>query len=173
MTKDTQNTRPASKKRFRKRANGPRKLADTLSSLSDPVFRRRGFAVREIVTRWPAIVGAQLAAQSCPEKLAFPGNEGSNAALHIRTSGPLALELQHLAPLIIGRVNTYYGFSAVSRLVLHQGPIPEQPKSVSRPIRQLSDDEQKNLDQTVSSVRDSDLRRALNALGHSIIAADQ
>jgi hypothetical protein len=163
----------ASGKRGRARSGGPRKLADALSGLADPVFRRRGFAIREIVTRWPAIVGEQLAAQSCPEKLAFPVNKGADAALHIRTSGPLALELQHLAPLIIDRVNTYYGYPAVSRLVLQQGPIPERPQTKVRSIRSLSADEQTNLTRAVSPVRDGDLRSALAALGHSIIASDK
>jgi hypothetical protein len=173
VAKNFEKTRVPSKRWKGSRTGGPRKLADTLSRLSDPVFRRRGFAVREIVTRWSAIVGVQLAAQSCPEKLIFPGNEGGNAALHIKTNGPLALELQHLSPLIIDRVNTYYGFSAVSRLVLHQGPIPPRPKAVQQAMRTLSDGEQKALNETVSAVRNNDLRHALTALGHSIIASDQ
>lgn len=179
MTKETRSsgTPPeawtaAAKKSWRRRSGGPRKLADALSGLADPVFRRRGFAIREIVTRWNAIVGEQLAAQSCPEKLVFPVNEGSDAALHVRADGPLALELQHLAPLILDRVNTYYGFRAVSRLILHQGPIPERPKSRSRPVRRLSREEQQALEHSVSTVHDPELRHALSALGHSIIVSE-
>ena len=82
---------PKSRKTANRRSFRTRKLSDTLSRLSDPLLRRRGFAIREIVTRWPEIVGEQLAAQSCPEKLVFPPNAGDDATLHIRVEGPLPL----------------------------------------------------------------------------------
>ncbi len=164
------------KKPYGKKKNargfGTRQLSDAVAGLADPLLRRRGFAVREIITRWPAIVGEQLADQSCPERLVFPPTAGDDATLHIRVEGPLALELQHLAPLIIERINTFYGFRTVSRLALNQGPLPERKKVVTRVTRDLTADEQGELERSLSSVKDSQLRRALAALGTSIIASD-
>lgn len=148
-----------------------RKLSDALSRLSDPLLRRRGFAVREIVTRWSAIVGEQLAAQSCPEKLVFPPNAGGDATLHIRVEGPLALELQHLSPLIVERVNTYYGFNAVARLTLHQAPLPVRVRPPVRAARTLTGAERRDLDTTLAPVQNPELRQTLAALGRSIIAS--
>jgi hypothetical protein len=162
----TPKKRPQNRRSFRSR-----KLSDALSRLSDPLLRKRGFAVREIVTRWPAIVGEQLAAQSCPEKLVFPPEAGDNATLHIRVDGPLALELQHLSPLIVERVNTYYGFNAVSRLTLHQAPLPPHNRPTIREVRALTGAERQELDDTLAPVQNPELKQTLAALGHSILAS--
>jgi len=60
----------------------------------------------------------------------------------------------------------------VSRLALNQGPLPERKKVMTRATRNLTADEQGELEQSLSSVKDSQLRRALAALGTSIIASD-
>lgn len=146
------------------------RLSEVLDRVTGPLFRKQGFAVREVLLRWPAIVGAKLAAQCCPEKLVFPRG-GGGGILHIRTAGPLALELQHLEPLIVERINTYYGFAAVAGLRLKQGPVPAPETRVTTPERELTAGEQAALDDLLAGVVDPELKTALGKLGRHLVAA--
>lgn len=92
-----------------------------LRRLVGPAFRRQGFAETDVVSRWPTIVGPLLADHSMPERLKH-GRDGGT--LHITVDGPFALEMQHLEPVIVDRINTYFGYRAVARLSLHQAPLP-------------------------------------------------
>src|SRR5690242_445215 len=77
---------------------------------------------------WPSIVGEDIASYTAPERLKWPrgvdafgdiepGNEHRpGATLVIRVDGPRAIELQHRAHQIIERINTSFGYRAVSEL---------------------------------------------------------
>ena len=47
-------------------------------------------------------------------------------------AGPLAVELQHLAPQVLERVNTYLGYRAVTQLKLSRGVLPAASTAPSR-----------------------------------------
>ena len=47
-----------------------------------------------------------------------------DGVLQVRVAGPLAVELQHLAPQVLERVNTYLGYRAVTQLKLSRGVLP-------------------------------------------------
>ncbi|WP_371348678.1 DUF721 domain-containing protein [Ancylobacter sp. IITR112] len=103
-----------------------RPLADLIDSAIAECCRRRGLASVEIVTRWADIVGETLAARAVPIKLAWPshGESGEPGVLHVRVEGGFAIELQHDAPIVIDRVNRYFGWRCIGRLALKQGPVP-------------------------------------------------
>ncbi len=52
--------------------------------------------------------------------------------LTVKVEGAFALELQHLAPQVIDRVNRYIGWRCVGRIALSQGPVrkgePARPR---------------------------------------------
>ena len=61
----------------------------------------------------------------------------------IRVEGAFALELQHLAPIVIERVNTYYGWRCIGKLVLKQGPVRRaEKKRPAPPVLSAADREQ-------------------------------
>ena len=158
-------------------------LAAALPKAATPAMRRRGFAQSAILSRWSEIVGPELAAQSAPERLIFPRvtdeAKAANAAaggatLHVRASGVLALELQHLAPIVIERINGFFGYPAVVRLSLHQAPMPPKPKTFKRPPpRALSAAETEAIDIAVARLDDEALRDRLRALGRHVAAAQK
>ena len=102
--------------------DGLRALGETVSAVAAPMLGRRGFAGTRVVAEWPSIVGDQLAGRSLPERVVrAPGGRGGGT-LHVRiSSGSLALELQHLEPLIVERINTYFGYQAVTGLKMLMG----------------------------------------------------
>ena len=88
-------------------------LSDLVSDIVGRAFHRRGFTVPALVTEWPAIVGPELARTTLPLKIVFPRGARTGGVLHIRVEGAFALELQHMEPLLIERLNGFYGYAAL------------------------------------------------------------
>ena len=155
----------------RRSHGGPVSLAAVLPKASAAAaLRRRGFAHGAVLARWREIVGPEIAAASCPEKLSFPRAGTDPATLHVRVDGALAVELQHLEPVVLERINGFFGYRAVGRLALVQAPIPKPgpiPRAKARP---LSEAENAQIEQAVAGTGDEDLRRALRSLGQAVAA---
>jgi hypothetical protein len=169
-------TKPGKKKPAadRRRAAGPRAVGVVLPRIAAPAFAKRGFAEAAIVTDWAAIVGPDLAAHSAPERIVFPRGKGRGkrrgGALRLRVAGGIAVELQHLEPKIVERINGYFGFPAVERLVLLQGPLPQCPSPPPRPPKALGKALEGALETELSGVEDERLRAALRALGVAVLS---
>jgi len=141
-------------------------------------FRQRGFAQAHILAHWPEIVGAAMAEYCAPERLTYPRilGAGDNAArdraiLSIRVDGPVALELRHLEPQIIERINAYYGYPAVARLKITQGPLPRRKGPRLKRFRPLTPEERAKLAQGLEIIEEADLRLALERLGERIMGS--
>jgi hypothetical protein len=87
---------------------GPRPLGALVPALTRPAFKRKSPAGAQIMADWPALVGPALAAVSQPVRL-------SSGTLTLACSGPVAMELQHLAPQLASRINAALGRVAVER----------------------------------------------------------
>ncbi len=155
--------------RIPKRGGGPRALGHSLAKVTKAVFGKRGFADGAILKDWPTIAGEHLARHSLPEKVFYPKGARTGGILHLRIdNGSMATELQHLEPLLIERINGYFGFSAVERLKITQGPLPETAVKPARPRRRLDEADREDLARSLISVDDPDLRQALEALGRAM-----
>jgi hypothetical protein len=92
------------------------------------------------------------------------GGQAANdgAVLTIRVEGAMALELQHLAPQIIDRLNGYYGHAAIGRLNIIQGPVG----TIASPLAVQSPDEEEveQLAATYEEITHPRLKRALARL---------
>jgi hypothetical protein len=143
-------------------------ISTSLPNIAAPALRKRGFAQAKLITDWPAIVGEVLARETLPQKLVFPRGGKSDAVLHLRVALGFALELQHIAPQIIDRVNSFFGYHAVADLRYSQGPIPLQkrPRQVSPP--RLSDIDEEKLKGEISDIDDPGLEAALLRLGRAV-----
>ena len=154
------------------RDRGARALAALLPKLAEPAMRKRGFTEAALITRWADIVGPALAGDAVPDRLAFPRGRNSGATLHVRVAGSAAVELQHLAPQIIERINTFFGYAAVSRLALVQGPVTPPPAraEVEAPAP-VPSERAAAIDREAADIADPDLRAAVAALGRAVAGA--
>lgn len=151
-----------------KRARRVQRVGVSVAGLTRGLLARQGFAQADVVTRWPEIVGAALARQSVPERLAFPHGEQRGGTLHVAADSAFALELQHLAPEVIQRINSYYGFEAVGRLKITQIPVAlRRPKRKAAPMPLLPDD-RATLSDCVAPAHDKGLKSALFSLGEAV-----
>jgi hypothetical protein len=151
------------------RRGGMRALAATLPAITRTALARRGFAEGGLIAEWPSIVGAAIAARCQPAKLSLarPGRR-QDGALMLRVEPGFALELQHLAPQIIERVNGHYGYAAIARLTFQQGPLSTPRRQAPSPLRPLGAAEEADLREQVAAVEDEDLRGALERLGRAL-----
>jgi hypothetical protein len=113
------------KKEEARRRNFPTRLSAELPGLTRTAFRNtlggRGFAEAGLITEWAAVVGQDIARMSRPVQIAFPRGERKGGVLTIACGVAAAVELKHLKPQILDRVNTHFGYGAVSELRFRQG----------------------------------------------------
>jgi hypothetical protein len=103
----------------------PRGIAALLAPVTRPIMRKHVPGAAALAEDWEAIVGPDLAAHSAPVKLMA-------GTLTIGTSGPEALELQHRAPQLIGRINLALGYEKVVRLRFVRRQMTEAAPQLAR-----------------------------------------
>ncbi len=151
-----------------KRGRGVRTLAAEAAKITKPIFGSHGFADGAVVKDWPTIVGAHLGAHSAPEQITYPQGRKNAGTLHLKIdNGALAIELQHLEPVLVERINGYFGFRAVDKLKITQGPVPERAEAPPLPPP-ISKESESALLSSLTDVEDSDLKRALENLGRAV-----
>jgi len=147
----------------------PRPLSELLSATLGDAFKAQGFASTEIISRWTDIVGPEIAAHSEPLKINWPrpiGDEAPEpATLVLRVEGPAALEIQHLAAVILERVNRFFGWQAIGRIALRQAPLRHRGRP---PARKPDAAAAARIAEALPDIKDEDLRQALGRLGAAI-----
>jgi hypothetical protein len=150
---------------------GAKAVGSFVPRLTKKAFERYGFPASELLTNWQAVVGADLARWTRPEKLKWPkapDEEGervpaSGATLVLRIDGPRSIEVQMRARQIMERINAYFGFRAVTQLRIIQAPLPvrAEPERLEPavPARPPVD---------VSAVADAGLRAALLRMSRGV-----
>jgi len=164
MTKEADGNNPPTKRESQdaaqrednaRRAFAPRELGALIPVLTRPAFRRRSPATAQVLTDWTAIVGPRLAAETLPRRL-------SAGTLTIACSGPMALELQHLAAALVERINTHLGQRVVERLRFVQESLPRSAAPLP-PRPAIPPPE-------IPGLQEGPLREALQRLGQAVAA---
>ncbi len=162
--------------KIKTRRSTAKPLADLLDGCLKPALTAKGFAAVDIIMAWGEIVGPRLADHCEPLKLNWPRQPATTADVHadpatlmVRVEGAFAIELQHLAPIVIERVNAYYGWRCVGRLSLQQGPVGRDRALRHTPAppdpQALADARAR-----IGEMTDEPLREALVRLGGAILS---
>lgn len=118
-----------------------RHLADFLPATLDPLVAKLGMSQATLVLDWAEIVGARIASLSEPARLRWPPRGPKSdptratepATLQLRVAPGFGLEIQHLAPVIIERVNAHLGWRCVGKVALRQEPFRPRQAAARRP----------------------------------------
>ena len=155
----------------------PKPLADLLDVCLGPALAAQGFASADIIAAWPDIVGPRLAAACQPVRIEWSrrglrdrDERPQPATLVMRVEGAFALEVQHVAPLLMERINAYYGWRCVGRIVLKQGPVRRAVASPSAKPAPLGAAERRRIAAALDGVAEDGLRAALDRLGAAVLA---
>jgi hypothetical protein len=154
-------------------------LAEFLDACLSPSLAAQGFATSDIIMAWSDIVGERLAAFTQPLKIewkrksphADPESRPDPATLVVRVESAFALELQHMAPVVIDRVNTYYGWRCIGKLVLKQGPV-RRIETRKPPVRTLSPADREKVDAVLAPIEEERLKAALDRLGQALVGSN-
>ena len=169
MSQKNPNITYADKKLPPKRGGTARLVGQQVGGLTKRAYGRRGFSSGELIAEWARVVGDNLAALSSPERITYPRNKRSGGTLHLRVaSGAIAVELQHLEPVLLERINGYFGYNAVQGVRLTQAPLPDMPKQAKIEKQPLDPEKVAEITALLTDVDDDDLRRSLEELAHAI-----
>ena len=143
------------------RSGRARSAGDIVGNIGEAAFKRFGFVQSAVVSRWAEIVGERYAKVSSPESIRFPAGRKSGGVLTLLVEGAHAPLMQHLTPLIVERVNRFFGYEAVNRLVFRQGRPQPAPQPLKRPnLRAVP----KELGEGLRQIADPELRACLESL---------
>ena len=146
-----------------------RAAGELIGNVGGLAFRRFGFIQASVVSRWAEIVGERYAKVSSPESIRFPAGKKSGGVLSIVVQGAHAPLMQHLAPVIVERVNRFFGYCAVAKLSFRQGAPLARAEKMQRPQLKAVP---KELGEGLREVADPELRACLEALAARIEASD-
>jgi hypothetical protein len=146
-------------------------VGTVLPRIAGKTLGKRGFGEAQLVQHWTEIVGERLAKEASPLKLNFPRGGRRDGTLKLRVAPGIAVEIQHCEPLLLERINGFFGYRVVARLSLQQtGPAPSDQVPRRRP---LSEAEAAELERRVGTVVDTALRAALRRLGAAILSTSE
>jgi len=145
-----------------------RTAGELVGDVGGQSFKRFGFVQHSIVSRWCDIVGERYAKVSSPESIKFPAGRKAGGVLTLLVDGAHAPLIQHLTPMIVDRVNRFFGYAAINRIVFRQGKPPAEP---SRPARPQLRPVPKELGEGLREIADPELRLCLESLAAQIAAS--
>lgn len=112
-----------------------------------------------LMAAWPQVVGIEWAARTTP--LVFKRLRGNQpATLELAVSEGEALLVQHESPVLLGRINAYFGHNVVGQLRIK--PLESKPYIPSRKKPANSEPMQ------IEGIDDPELSAALGRLGAAI-----
>jgi hypothetical protein len=153
------------------RRGGMRALAAEVPRIAAPALGKRGFAEAHLIAEWASIVGAELADKISPDRLSFARGERREGTLRLRVAPGLGPEVQHRTPQILERINGFFGYRAIARLMLVQGPPARPARALPPRPRPLAPAEREALDRRLAAIAEPQLRDALRRLGTAVLGA--
>jgi hypothetical protein len=144
-----------------------RSAGELVGDVGGRSFRRFGFVQSSIVSRWAEIVGARYAKVSSPESIRFPTGSKGGGVLTLLVDGAHAPLIQHLTPMIVDKVNRFFGYAAINRIVFRQGKPPAPPARPQRPALRAVP---KAMGEGLREIADPELRACLESLAAQIAA---
>ena len=148
--------------------NAPRRIGIQIPKVAGKALGKRGLAFGALLAEWPSIIGPRLADQAIPAKLSFPAGRKEEAVLLLTVTTASALVVQHEEPLIVERINGFFGYRAVARLKLVQGVPAGKPKRAPKPPPLLSEQQEERLARQTETIEEPELRDALARLGRAL-----
>ena len=161
-------TKRKAKEQDSERSCRPRAAGELVADVGGQSFKRFGFIQSSIVSRWSEIVGERYAKVSSPESIRFPTGRKGGGVLTLLIDGAHAPLIQHLTPLIVERVNRFFGYPAINRIVFRQGKLPRV--DAPAPRRPNLSPVPKELGDGLREIADPELRACLESLAAQIAA---
>ncbi|WP_116133558.1 DUF721 domain-containing protein [Tropicimonas sp. IMCC34043] len=159
----------------RRRMRGFERTSSLLGERIRTASEKRGFAETRLLTHWAEIVGPDIAGVTRPLSVSY-ARGGFGATLTVLCPGAQAPLLQMQEPRLREKINSVYGYAAITRIRFTQtaptgfaegqaqfDPAPKTAPRVADPVLVVQ------AEAMAGEVEDEGLRRALAALGEQIL----
>lgn len=165
-----------SKETSHKRGRGFKRAASLMGKRINSAAQSRGFAVSRLLTHWEEIAGPDIAGISRPVEVSY-GQGGLGATLCLLTTGANAPLLEMQKPKLRERVNSAYGYNAISAIRITQthatgfseGQVSFQHRKKSDTKKAIDPSVKAEVTACAKDVSDQSLRAALEALGQNVL----
>lgn len=143
--------------------------------ITKKIFKKSDGFLASLILDWPLIVGEGLSKNLSPKKVTFPRNKNKDGTLHLETtSGSQSLMAYHMQPLILQKVNQFFGYDAFHKVTIAQtknfikkAPLPQQQFAV------LDENDKNKIKRQTKDIEGDDLQDALQKLGEALLRKDQ
>ncbi len=163
-------------------AFGLKTVGAFIPRLTRKAFEKHGFPAATLITNWKAIIGPDLSRFTRPERLKWPRRHSvldedredavqadsrtAGATLVLRVEGPRAIEVQFKSAQIIERINTYFGYRAVTEIRILQAPLPQKQEKAQL----FKEDRSPQEHPQIEGIQNIELRKALERLAEGVKA---
>lgn len=156
----------------------PTKISNELSKINKVNLAKIDNRELLIHTRWEEMVGNFFSIYSEPDKLKiFNDNNTSkiySGVLYVKIVGAAAIEFQHFIDKIIDKINSFFGYQLITKIVLKQvSGLDNNKKSINLPnknnIFKMSSDDKIILKENTKGIKSKKLEKTLLKLGESIL----
>ena len=145
----------------------PQPLSRTIGKITSQAMGRKAAALSALLGSWETIAGKSVAAVAIPVKLARNAKAPDQpAVLHIAAPSAWKTELQHEAPVLISRINAFFGYKAVGELRLSARSLPV--RATPPPPLRHSALNSIDIEAKVANIEDPELKAALIRLGQAM-----
>ncbi|MBO5997855.1 MAG: DUF721 domain-containing protein [Alphaproteobacteria bacterium] len=164
---DNPNTSEKVKER---RSGGLMPVSVDMRILAKNVLGKRGFSNVDLIAHWSDIVGEKLAVAVKPDKISFPKNDRMNGTLYVRVqSGAFATVLEHQKNIVLDRINTFFGYDALSNIKIQQDAQIEIKKPSEQTIpKELTEEQKEMLQKKLEGITDETLKNQLYEIGKKL-----
>lgn len=142
----------------------PRSLRSVSHKITNRIFRDRGFKEEKIINEWENIVGKEIA------NFIIPTGLNKNKTIKVLCDSSFALELQHISPKIIDRINLNMGYKAVSNIQIMQTNLTNNEnhnkKNTEKDV--ISTKEHLEMEKIMNNVENEKIREKLISLSKTI-----
>ena len=156
-------------------AAGLTRLSSNIEQMAKKLLGVHGLTEIDLLKNWESVVGEDFARHSLPERIDFKKDMRNDGTLILKvSSGALALEISHKAPVIIEKINTYFGYCAISHIKIIQTDvclscIQDDANIADIEKKKLVSQEQENYIKTIGEgVKSENLKTRLQSLARSI-----
>ena len=148
-----------------------RALGETLQPITRQALGSRCLAEATLIAEWPTVAGEDTARLCQPRHLRFPKRDiRRDGTLTLRVKPAEATRLSYREPVLVERINAFFGYRAVARLRLEQGPLKQRERYQPPQQRELAPEEAQYVSKSVAEVEDPELRAVLERLGRAVQA---
>lgn len=159
---------------MRKTFYGPQSIDQKLAGLLKPLFqgsKKEFILINNLVKNWQEIIGKKYSEFCYPKSINLGKEKGATGKLTVGVyNSAVGFFLENNSELIIERIACFYGYKAISKIIIKQEPRIINVDKVKEIV--LPQNQEDFLQERIAEIEDQDLAATLRQLGKEIFRKD-